>query len=137
MLADVAVAAHHEIEALREQVKAEYQAGRAVRHGGQITAQHTVCLNCGTTVHSDEWDECPVCLLRSTRDRYKALWQRCAKDAEDDIARAKESLADVYCILIGDGIWDDVSQDERCARAANEAQQAFLYIDGLTKADPV
>ena len=55
---------------------------------------------------------------------------------EDGIAaaspdeRLREALALVYVMLTGaEPMWAEMPTDERCARAANEAQQAFLAAD--------
>ncbi len=68
-------------------------------------------------------------------ERIKLLVAHALRDLEADLERTKNALADVYCMLIGAGIWEDTALEERCARAANEAQQAFLFLDGLTKAE--
>jgi hypothetical protein len=44
--------------------------------------------------------------------------------------RLREALALVYVMLTGaEPMWAEMPLDERCARAANEAQQAFLAAD--------
>jgi hypothetical protein len=48
----------------------------------------------------------------------------------DPEAEVREVLSLIYVMLTGTlEPWDAMSYDERCARAANEAQQAFLRFE--------
>lgn len=51
--------------------------------------------------------------------------------------RLRESLALVYVMLTGaEPMWAEMPLDERCARAANEAQQAVLAAADREAPDP-
>lgn len=49
----------------------------------------------------------------------------------DDLLRdAHDTFASIFVMLSGQAEpWDAMGIDERCARAANEAQQAFLRLE--------
>lgn len=51
---------------------------------------------------------------------------------------AREALSLIYVMLTGaEPMWAELPWDERCARAANEAQAAFLRCDAAAVALPV
>jgi hypothetical protein len=94
--------------------------------------------------------------LRAERDELESQRDGFARSAEqashsaaewEDLERvrdqaveathdAKEALSLVYVMLVGtEEPWASLDYDERCARAANEAQQAFLVLDRAAPKD--
>lgn len=60
-----------------------------------------------------------------------------AERAEAALEEAREVLALIYVMLTGaEPMWAEMPWDERCARAANEAQAAFTALDRLPVALP-
>lgn len=50
--------------------------------------------------------------------------------SDASLQEAKEALALLYVMLTGaEPMWAEMPYDERCARAANEAQAAFLRLE--------
>jgi hypothetical protein len=128
-------------------VKVEDGVAREIEH---------VCENCGDPISgspaiSAEGDAfCAVCtasLMGTEVERLQAdvaRWQQTARDFNADGAHwkaeverlrertqeASEALALIYVMLLGaEPMWDEMPWDERCARAANEAQCAHERLD--------
>ena len=54
---------------------------------------------------------------------------------DERLREAAEALSIIYVMLMGaEPIWAEMPVEERCARAANEAQQAFLSLDAALAA---
>ena len=60
-----------------------------------------------------------------------------AASPDERLREATDALATIYVILTGaEPMWAEMPLDERCARAANEAQQAFLAADREAPNEP-